>query len=106
YYWKINRKLAFKPTFLVKYTNGAPVSVDLTSNFYLNEQIWLGAFYRVGDGVGALVNFKISDVINIGYSFDYITSDLNPYANGSHEVMLGFDLPFPQPKCNCVDLHN
>ncbi len=106
YMWRINNKLSFKPTFLVKYTNGAPISVDLTANFYLNEKVWLGAFYRINDGFGALVNFKVSDVINIGYSFDYITSALNPYANGSHEVMLGFDLPFPQPKCNCVDLHN
>ena len=106
YLWEISHKLAFKPTFLIKYTNGAPVSVDITSNFYINEKVWLGGFYRLGDGFGALVNFRITDIINIGYSFDYITSDLNPYANGSHEVMLGFDLPFPKPKCNCVDLHN
>lgn len=26
--------LKFKPTFLLKYTNGAPVSVDLTGNFF------------------------------------------------------------------------
>ena len=106
YLWDISHKLKFKPTFLVKYTNGAPISVDLTANFYLNEQVWLGGFYRLNDGFGALVNFKISEIINIGYSFDYITSALNPYANGSHEVMLGFDLPWPLPKCNCVDLHN
>ena len=34
----INKHLKFKPTFLVKYTDGAPLSFDISSLFYFNKK--------------------------------------------------------------------
>ncbi len=81
----------FKPTFLVKAVQGAPISFDLSANFFFFEKFWLGAMYRHQDAVGALAQYYFTDGISVGYSYDYPISVLRNYSGGSHEVMLGFD---------------
>ena len=106
YMFDVNRNLQWKPTFLVKYTDGAPLSFDFSSMFYIKEYLWLGVSYRVSDSIGAIVNFKITEGLSAGYSYDYITSDLTSYTSGSHEIMLNYEFEFPKPRCKCKDLYN
>ncbi|HPF89283.1 MAG: type IX secretion system membrane protein PorP/SprF [Flavobacteriales bacterium] len=82
----------FKPTFLLKAVQGAPVSFDLSANFLFYEKFWLGAMYRHTDAVGALAQYYITDDLSVGYAYDYPLSTLRNYSGGSHEVMLGLDL--------------
>jgi len=106
YVFNVNNNLIFKPTFLVKYTDGAPLSVDLSTLFFINENLWLGASYRFSDSFGAIVNFKIMDGVTVGYSYDYITSNLKTSTSGSHGILLNIELNFPKPRCLCKDLYN
>jgi len=98
--------IKFKPTFLVKYTNGAPVTVDLTGNILFNEKLWLGLAYRTGDSFGAMANFRISRGLSIGYAYDYVTSDLGNFSPGSNEIIINYEFEFPIRKCACKDLYN
>lgn len=106
YLMDINPSLKFKPSFLLKYTDGAPLSLDLTTMFFMNENLWLGVSYRIKDAVGAIVNFKVANGLSVGYAYDYITSDLNASNYGSHELMLNYEFEFPAPRCRCPDLYN
>ncbi len=81
----------FKPTFMVKAVEGAPISFDLGANFLLYEKLWLGALYRHTDAVGALVQYNLTDGLSVGYAYDYPVSPLRNYSGGSHEFMLGLD---------------
>lgn len=81
----------FKPTFLVKAVDGAPLSFDLSANFFFFEKFWLGAMYRHEDAVGALAQYYITNDLSVGYAYDYPLSVLRNYSGGSHEVMLGFE---------------
>ncbi len=81
----------FKPTFLVKAVQGAPVSFDLSANFLFFEKFWLGAMYRHTDAVGALAQYHITDELTVGYAYDFPLSPLRNYSGGSHEIMLGFE---------------
>lgn len=101
----LNSNLKFKPTFLVKYTNGAPLSMDLSTLFYINEKLWLGGSYRFFDSFGAIVNFEVLEGLSLGYAYDYITSDLSSYSSGSHEFMMSYEFIFPKPRCKCKDLY-
>ncbi len=106
YLLDVNKNLKFKPTFLLKYTEGAPVSMDLSTLFFVNEKLWLGASYRLFDSLGAIINFKVFDGLSLGYAYDYITSDLSSYSSGSHEFMINYEFVFPKPRCKCKDLYN
>ena len=81
----------FKPTFLVKAVQGAPVSFDLSANFLFFEKFWLGAMYRHKDAVGALAQYHITNDLSVGYAYDYPLSPLRNYSGGSHEIMIGFE---------------
>ena len=106
YLFEVNPQIKFKPTFLIKYTNGAPVTVDISSSVLLKDKLWLTGFYRFSEAFGAMANFKLTDQFTVGYSYDFITSDLSPYTSGSHELILSYEFNIPRPKCKCPDLYN
>ena len=60
YVFDAGRDVKFKPAYMVKATNGAPISVDLSANFLFNEKLWLGAAYRINESAEPLVQWLIS----------------------------------------------
>ena len=96
YVFDINPNLKFKPFAMIKSSVNAPTSVDLSTNFLIQDRLELGATYRLEDSFGAMVNFAITPNLRIGYAYDHIVSDLKVDTPASHEVMVLFDLNFPK----------
>lgn len=96
YVFQLNPNLKFKPFFMVKSAFNAPTSLDVSTNFLFFEKFELGATYRLQDSFGAMVNYKITDGLRVGYAYDHIVSDLKVATPSSHEVILLFDLNFPK----------
>ena len=101
YVLDINKNIKFKPAFLVKATNGAPVSYDLTANFLFNEKFWLGGSYRINEktaAIGGIVDFQVSRQLRIGYAYEKPISDIASYTTGSHEILLMYEFKFLSSK--------
>ena len=94
YVFDLNRDLKFKPSFMVRSVEGAPLSVDVNANFLVRERIWFGAMYRLGNAFGVMAQYRITDQLNLGYAFDLTTTQLGAYNAGTHEIMLSYDLRF------------
>lgn len=95
YVFNVSEITKFKPAFMVKATNGAPISYDLTANFLFNEKFWLGGAYRFNESAGALgaiADFQVSNSLRIGYAYEHPISDIRPYAGGTHEVLLMYEI--------------
>lgn len=92
YVFDLNPYLKFKPAFLVKSVQGAPLAVDVSGNFLINDKFTLGAAYRWGASASALAGFQITDGIQLGYGYDHDVSGLRAYNSGSHEFFLRFEL--------------
>ena len=92
YVFNLNDNLKFKPAFMARGISGAPLALDITSNFLINNKFEIGAGYRVEDAISGLVNFRISPTLRIGYAYDYTLSNLGRFNSGSHEIMILFDL--------------
>ncbi|PIF00823.1 MAG: hypothetical protein CR994_04010 [Maribacter sp.] len=92
YVFDLSKTLKLKPAFMVNYLQGAPVNINISSNFLINEKVTLGASYRMGNALSGLAGFQVSSGTFIGYSYDYNTNGLGEYNNGSHEVILKFYL--------------
>ncbi|MCB0771807.1 MAG: type IX secretion system membrane protein PorP/SprF [Flavobacteriales bacterium] len=90
--FELNEHFDLKPSVLVKYQPQAPPEVDLNLNVLFKDRFWIGAGYRTGDAVVAMVEYQISRMFRAGYAYDMTTSNLRRYNGGSHEVMLGIDL--------------
>ena len=92
YVFDVNRDIKFKPAFMGKAVKGSPVALDITANFLFHERLEAGLGYRLGDAVSALVNFRITPELRIGYAYDYTTSNLSKFNSGSHEIFILFDV--------------
>ena len=94
----MGESLKFKPTFMVKAVLGAPVEADLSANFLLAEKFWLGAMYRTGDSYGFLAQWVFNRSLRVGYAVDFSTTRLRAYHNGTHEVMVSYELRLVKEK--------
>ncbi len=90
--FEINPMLKFKPAFLLKAVEGAPLQADITGNFLISEKFTIGGAYRWDAAWSALVGFQITDGMFIGYSYDSDIKALRNYNNGSHEIFVRFEL--------------
>ena len=80
--------LKIKPSFLSKIAPGAPVSFDVSLNFLLQEVFEIGVSHRLDDSWAGMANYRVSRHLRIGYAYDYTVSPLNNFNNGSHEIMV------------------
>jgi type IX secretion system PorP/SprF family membrane protein len=92
YVFDVTQSLKFKPAFLTKVVEGAPLQVDVSGNFLINEKFVLGAAWRWSAAVSLMAGFQVSDGIYIGYGYDLETTRLRRFNSGSHEVFLRFEL--------------
>jgi type IX secretion system PorP/SprF family membrane protein len=92
YVFDLSSNLKFKPAFLVKAIEGAPLQLDVSGNFLISEKFVLGAAWRWDAAVSAMAGFQITDGLYLGYGYDLETTKLRNYNSGSHEVFLRFEL--------------
>jgi type IX secretion system PorP/SprF family membrane protein len=82
----------FKPSILTKLVQGAPLQVDLSGNFMINEKFVIGLAYRWSAALSAMVGFQVTNNWYIGYAYDMETTKLANYNSGSHEIFLRYEL--------------
>lgn len=92
YVFDLNPNLKLKPSLITKYVQGAPLQVDVSANFMINEKFVAGLAYRWSAAMSAMVGFHATDSWFIGYSYDFETTELAHYNSGSHEIFLRFEL--------------
>lgn len=90
--FELSDNLKFKPAFLASYFEGLPFRFDLSANFLISDLFTAGVGYRVNNSVSGLAGFQISNGVFLGYSYDYSTTTLGQYNQGSHEMILKFFL--------------
>lgn len=97
YVFELSDNLKFKPATLLKVVSGSPLQADLSANFLLYEKLTLGAAYRWSAAVSGLAGFQVSDQIFIGFAYDYQSTDIENFSNGSYEAIVRFEL-FKKPE--------
>lgn len=88
----LSANVKFKPSILTKVVKGAPLQLDFSGNFLINDKFTAGVAYRWDAAVSALVGFQANDSWLIGYSYDFDTTKLAKYNSGSHEIFLRYEL--------------
>lgn len=81
-----------EPAFLMKATQNAPVQFDLTTRVHYKDMFWGGATWRIKDAVSIMAGM-VYEGFAFGYSFDFTTTDIRNYSNGTHEIYLGYRIP-------------
>lgn len=86
-FWK------FKPAILSKVLQGAPLQLDLSTNFLYNEKFIMGVAYRLDAAISCMAGFQVSPEFMIGLAYDREITELGKavFNNGSFEVILRYD---------------
>ncbi len=93
YAFDMGRSMVFKPTAIIRSTDGYPVSVDLGGNLIFSENYGLGVNYRFDFNVlGILGSLPINERLKLGYAYEFPLSDDSRQLGGTHEFFLRFDL--------------
>lgn len=90
--FKLSNDIKFKPSVLAKITSSAEPQYDFSANFLYKEKLNLGAIYRWDNAYGFMLGYQINNKFFVGYSIDILTSKLNQYNSGSHEVFVRYEL--------------
>jgi len=91
YVYEINSVFFLKPSTLIKYVVGSPLTVDLTVSFIAYEKYWAGIMARSGEGIGVNLAYVLNRQFTIGYAYDFPFNKLRTVQSGTHEIMLQFD---------------
>ena len=86
----MNRNFKLKPSALLRFQEGAPITFDITLGIVAYETLKFGATYRLNDNVTFLFELELLEQLHLGYAYEYTLSEISDYSNGSHELMLNF----------------
>ncbi|WBL26165.1 PorP/SprF family type IX secretion system membrane protein [Zunongwangia sp. HGR-M22] len=92
YVFDLSQNVKLKPAFMARGVKNSPLSVDVTANVLLYNRLEAGLGYRFDESVTGLVNFKITPQLRVGYAYDYTTTNFGNYNDGTHEIMVLFDI--------------
>lgn len=83
-------KVKASPSLLIRAQDGTPLNADVNMTLIFHDLISTGVSYRTGESVITLLNFKLSEKFNFGYSYDWSVSKIRRFSNGTHEFMLNY----------------
>ncbi|GAB3202961.1 type IX secretion system membrane protein PorP/SprF [Pontibacter aydingkolensis] len=92
YRFSPTERLDIVPSVMVKLADPSPASIDANMRVVYNRQFWVGASYRHNDALVAMVGVYVNPLIDVSYSYDVTSSNLNRVSAGTHEVVVGFKL--------------
>ncbi len=90
YKFQVSEDFEVEPTALLKYVNPLPVQLDASARIIYKSNLWLGGSYRTDDAASVFAGYRIKEYLAIGYSFDFTTSNMKKYSDGTHEIFIQF----------------
>jgi type IX secretion system PorP/SprF family membrane protein len=94
YVFELSPSIKFKPTVFLKYVSQIRPEADFTASFILRDKYWVGGAIRTFDSFDILLGLQVNEQFKIGYAYDIISTSLNQFNNGSHELVLNYRFSF------------
>ncbi|TSA35115.1 MAG: type IX secretion system membrane protein PorP/SprF [Porphyromonadaceae bacterium] len=92
YLFKLSNPIfEIQPSIFAK-SDGASFQMDVNMLLLYNKRFWGGVSYRLGDAVVVMVGTELPNGLRVGISYDFTTSAIGAYSNGTVEFMLGYNL--------------
>jgi type IX secretion system PorP/SprF family membrane protein len=87
----VNEEFEVEPSLLIKGTMRTPWQVDINAKGIYKNMYWGGLSYRTSKDIVFMVGLKYQKFY-FGYAFDYTFTSIKNYSNGSHEILVGYNV--------------
>jgi type IX secretion system PorP/SprF family membrane protein len=96
YQFDLLKRFTIHPSLLVK-SDLTEHQIDASVIIKYNDNIFVGGSFRgynsnTADAMNLILGLKLSEKITLAYAYDYTLSELNLVSNGSHEIMINYNL--------------
>lgn len=96
YQFDLLKSFTVHPSILIK-SDLIETQMEASILFKYNDNIFVGGSFRgyntnTADAMSLIVGLNLSEKIRLAYAYDYTLSDLNLVSNGSHEIMINYNL--------------
>ncbi len=89
YKFTLNSNFSVEPSCLIKFSYPVNPQFDIGVRGFFKEIIWLGAVFRTQDAVSMMLGLNTPDKrFSFGYAYDFTTTNIANYSNGTHEFMI------------------
>ena len=118
---RLNSSMVFKPSILIKNVGlfgefqpeddylgliSAPTEFDIDASLLFYDALWLGVAFRSAfegftgsssfDSGDVWVSYYLRNGFRIGAAYDFTLTELRPFAQGSFEIMLGYEMNYKE----------
>jgi type IX secretion system PorP/SprF family membrane protein len=94
YLFDISPNFKIRPVTLVDY-NRFLISYQFAMHFILfDDALWLGSAYKSSKELSFMLGVQINAALKIGYAYDHTFSDIARFSNGTHELMIRYELKY------------
>ena len=90
----LNRTVKLKPAALISLIPNAPFEADFSLSALFIDKLWIGGAYRLGDSFGGMMQYDITNQLQMGVSFDFTVSDLRKFTGQTMEFMLRYNMEY------------
>ena len=92
YDFVLANKTLIEPSVLVSYAPVSPLQIDFNIKVEYKD-FFAGISYKHKDAIVILAGIRIKRFL-FAYSYDVVTTSLRYYNSGSHEITLGYNIPY------------
>jgi len=92
--FELENDITFRPSFLLRYANKNPFTIDVNGMFQFRDKFDIGLSYSLGVSASAFAAIKFNDNWKIGYTLGMPTNKLFSQQFGSHEFYILYDINF------------
>jgi len=71
-------------------SDGATSEITLNANTLYNKKFWGGVSYKVGSAIIGMLGIQLFNGIQLGYAYEFPTSDIIQGTTGSHEFLVNY----------------
>lgn len=87
----LSNKLDLIPSVSARYMFQAPIVFEGNLRLMYNDLLWVGAGYRSQDALVFEAGLEFKKFV-VGYAYDYTLSDISTISNGTHEILVGYQI--------------
>ncbi len=86
----LSPSFVFKPSVMLRYVNGAPVLLDVTTMLQIGNSFEIGGMYRTNKAYSAMSIIRLSKRFLFGYAYEMSTIDVLAQSKNTNEILLQF----------------
>jgi type IX secretion system PorP/SprF family membrane protein len=88
YFYDLNENIQLIPALMNRYVSGSPFALDVSVSARFYSKFELGGSYRLNDSMSIMASFEIVEMLDLGFAYDFATSDIKDQTSGGPEFLL------------------